>query len=239
VDDTGGFIHLTPSVQRVLTTSNTTVAIHATLTDARVFGLRFYFDSARLQLTSVAPGADTTLHIPGYQLTGDTLNLDGFFHPNFSGNTTIATLNLHVLPVAHDDTAHIGLFFGQGYSGTGDAPQPIDFTGDTATIFIEATPPLPPTHLVIRPIDGDSVKMIWRPVRFDLDGDAVINPRYVIYLTDVINAPNDTDSIGTTFDTTFFDDFIKYTFNADSAAPYDSIIVNNAIYQVRARKTQP
>ncbi len=239
LDDTGGFIHLMPSVQTALACSEITVAIRGTFTNARVFGLRFYFETARLDLLSVTPGAAPSLHILPESLVVDTLNLDGYFHPNFSGTTTLATLHLYVKPVAHDETALIGFFFGQGFSGPAEWPEPIDFSGDTATIFIEGTPPLPPSHLLITPMDGDSVRLQWHPVYYDADGDTVINPRYVLFLTDVKNMPADTDSVCTTMDTTLYNDFVKYTFDPDSALPYDSIVVNQGVYQVRSRKTQP
>jgi hypothetical protein len=56
-----------------------------------------------------------------------------------------------------------------------------------------------------------------------------------VYREDVINAPGLFDSIGTTTDTFFYETFIQINFNP----PYDSLVVNNANFLVKSRKTAP
>ena len=110
LDDTAGFIHLTPNPFSTLCETPFSITLIATLTDARVFELRFLFDQDYLQLLSVTPGSETRLHILPEQVSGDTLWLDGFFHPNFTGTTALATLTFYSLLIPDDDTTRIGFF---------------------------------------------------------------------------------------------------------------------------------
>ncbi len=237
LDDTGGFIHLSPGVVHTNNgCSEFSVSIIATLTDARVFGLRFVFDQANLDLLSLVPGTDPRLHLLPTQLAADTLRVDGFFHPNFpAGSVTLATLNLKAISAA-DTTTIIGFVGGQGYSGTSDYPQPIQFGGDTATIIIDGTPPRAPDSLIIvtlpYPAHDDSVRLQWRHVHWDVHGNPVVNPLYTVHLHDVLNHADYT--LATLLDTFLYDQFVHITF------PFpDTTVVNVGTYEVRACKTQP
>lgn len=234
LDDTAGFIHLSPNPIYALCGTPFSVGLIATLTDARVFGLRFFLDQDFLQLLTVTPGPDTSLHILPEQILGDTLCLDGFFHPNFTGTTTLATLTLYPLLIRADDTTEIRFLDGRGYSGSSESPEIILLSGDTTTVFIHCPPPQAPSELIIIPIDADSVCLRWHPIFYDVDGDTVINPLYVIYRTDQLILPTTLDSIGATMDTFFYDDYIQIS----HPSPPDTVRTSNATtYEVRARKT--
>jgi len=240
LDDTAGFIHLTPNPDHALCGTPFSIALIATLTDARVFELRFLVDEDFLQVLSVTPGSDTSLHILPEQVLGDTLWLDGFFHPNFTGTISLATLTLYPVPIPADDTTEIGFLDGRGYSGTPESPGLIILSGDTSTAYIDCTPPQVPWEMIIVPIDTDSVCLRWHPIFYDVDGDTVIDPLYVIYRTDQLMTPTILDSIGATLDTFFYDDYIQVS----HPRPPDSTGVvsgtcNATTYEVRARKTQP
>jgi hypothetical protein len=214
--------------------SEFTVSIVATLTDARVFGLRFSFDQTNLELISVTPGADSRLHLMPTDLAADTLHLDGFFHPNFpAGSVTLATLRCKAISPG-DVTALIGYLNGSGFSGTADAPQPIQLSGDTSTVIVDGTPPRPPDNLVIQllpyPSNDDSVKLLWHKVTRDMAGNVVTNPLYTVYLHDGINHTDYT--VATIPDTFIFDEFVHITFPCTT-------VVNIGTYEVRACKTQP
>ncbi|MFH1011765.1 MAG: hypothetical protein V1784_11100 [bacterium] len=239
LDDTAGFIHLTPNPIHTLCETSFHIAIIATLTDARVFDLTFLLPQAFFQLRAVTPGSEPSLHILPEYLSGDTLWLDGFFHPNFTGTTTLAILTVHSLCIPGDDTSRIGFLDGQGYSGTADFPEVILLSGDTTTIYIECTPPENPWEMIIIPIQTDSVCLRWHPIFFDVDGDTVINPTYVIYRMDQLLLPPTLDSIGATFDTFFYDDYIQiwHPLPPDTAGSISYL--NATTYEVRARKTQP
>jgi hypothetical protein len=235
LDDTGGFIHLTPGViQTNNGCSEFSVSIVATLTDARVFGLSFAFDQSNLELLSVTPGSDPRLNLLPTQLSANTLRVDGFFHPNFpAGAVTLATLTVKAI-APFDTTTAIGFVNGNGFSGTTDTPQPIMLSGDTATVIVDGTPPRPPDSLIIitlpYPAHDDSVRLQWRRVTQDIHGHPVNHPQYTIYLHDVLN---DTSlALATLPDTFLYDEFIHITFPCTT-------VVNIGVYEVRACKTQP
>jgi hypothetical protein len=235
LDETGGFIHIAPGV--IHTNNGCTqfvVTIRATLTDARVFGLKFSFNQADLELLSAVPGEDPRLHVLPTQLAADTLRIDGFFHPNFpAGTVTVATLTIHAIAPA-DVTTLIGFLDGQGYSGDADHPQLIMLSGDTATVFVDGTAPRAPDSLIIIPLPypahDDSIRLQWKRVTLDLHGNPVINPLYHVSLHDVLNS---TDYlVATLLDTFIYDDFVQITFPC-------STVVNIGLYEVRACKTTP
>ena len=236
LDDTAGSANLSPDTSHVLLGTQLSLTVNITVTDARVFDLLFALDSARLQFISATPGTEPSLHLMPPSFSGSHLTLDGFFHPNFSGTTLLATLTFYVKPVSEDDTTVVGFSAGQGYSGTYDNPSPIQFSGDSALIFIEGTPPEPPSGLVIirmaYPAHDDSVKLCWHPVFHDVDGDTVIHPLYVVYREDVINHSGVYDSIAATPDTFHFDHYISLSFPMAGS-------VNTCTYRVVSRKTQP
>jgi hypothetical protein len=210
------------------------VSVVATLTDARVFDLVFVFDQANLNLLGVTPGSDSRLHLLPFDLAADTLRVDGFFHPNFpAGSVTLATLRCKAISSA-DATALIGFVHGQGFSGTSEAPQPIQISGDTCTVFVDGTPPRAPDSLIIislpNPYQADSVRLQWRHVTRDLYGNPVTNPRYTVYLHDVLN--NADFTIASLLDTFIYDEFVHITFP-------ETTVVNIGVYEVRACKTQP
>jgi hypothetical protein len=239
LDDTGGFVNLSPGlVQTTNGCSEFSVQIVITVTDARVFGLRFYFDAANLQKTSVVPGSDARLHLMPDTLIADTLMLDGFFHPNFpAGSVTIATLNVRA--ISPDDTVSlIGFTEGQGFSGSGEAPEPIIFSGDSTIIMIEGSVPLAPQGLIIVPFppaqvgQTDSLRIQWKRVRRDVDGGLVTNPLYTVFFWDV---KKDTSFIiTTTYDTFLYNDYIRHSYD-----PGDTGSVHIGQYWVTACKTQP
>jgi hypothetical protein len=238
LDDTSGFINLNPgTVHTNNGCTEFTVAVEASLTNARVFGLTFRFDEANLSLVSVMPGSDTTLHLLPFQLADDTLRLDGFFHPNHAaGMVVLARLTCRAISPG-DLTTQLSFAYGQGFSGTADVPEPILFGGNTCTIIIDGTAALPPAEVIIipyhvpRPLD-DSVGVFWRPVTLDLHGNSVTNPLYTVYFTDVLN--DTTFIIGTTPDTFFYNNYITNTY-----MPGDSGTVNAGEYWVRTCKTHP
>jgi hypothetical protein len=230
-----GSIHLTPSIIHTNNgCSEFSVAISAGFCDARNFDLSFGFDQSSLELLSVTPGSDTTLHLLPELLGGNVLHLDGFFHPNKStGLMTLATLTCRAIAPA-DITTQIPFVSGQGYSGTADNPVPIDFSGDTATVVIDGTLPLAPDSLVIitlpYPSTSDSVRLQWRRVRRDMHGNPVVNPLYHVYLHDVINDADYT--VASLLDTFIYDEFVHITFP-------ETTVVNIGLYEVRACKTSP
>jgi hypothetical protein len=238
LDDTGGYIHLSPGI--VHTTngcSQFTVTIRATLTNARVFDLCFFFDAPNLALVAVTPGSEASLHLLPYQLENDTLRLDGFFHPNYSaGSVIVAQLTCRAIAPL-DTMTQIGFIRGQGFSGSPENPEPIIFSGDTTTIFIDGTPPLPPASVIIIPFHtppplNDSVGVFWRPVQFDLHGHPVSEPLYTIHFSDVLN---DTSFVlGATTDTFFYHNYITRSF-----MPGDTGVVNVGLYWIQACKTRP
>ena len=236
LDDTFSLVDLEPDSTLTLPWTTISVTVSATFTDARVFDLHLWMDPARLQLLSVVPGAEPAFHLMPEQLIGNDLTLDGFFHPNFTGSTDIATLTFYVNPVLDDDTTMVRFVSGQGYSGTENNPVPIQFTGDTAIVFIEGTPPDPPTGLLIMrlnyPAYDDSILLMWHPVFYDSELDTLINPVYVIYREHPISNPGVLDSIGATPDTFFYDTSI-------TSSPDTSSVVNASTFTVVARKTQP
>ncbi len=235
LDDTGGFISLSPGVVHTNNgCSEFNVSVHATLTDARVFGLVFAFDQANLELLAVTPGPDTTLHLLPYTLAADTLRLDGFFHPNFpAGTVTLATLRCRAI-APNDVNTLIGFISGQGYGHTADNPEAIIFTGDTSTVMIDGTAPRAPEGLIIVtppfPAHDDSVRLQWLAVTEDLNGQPVVNPLYTVYLHDLLN--NLDFTLGTTTDTFFWDGYI---YNTRLETP----VVNIGLYEVRACKPAP
>ncbi len=237
LDDTGGFIHFSPTLSHVLACDTFHMTVSGTFTDARVWSLNILLESP-LVLLAVDPGSDPRLNLMPEMITGDTLLLDGFFHPNLSGNTVLATLTLTTTLPPQDDTARVGFFSGRGFSGTADAPEPIQFDGDTAYVFIEATPPHPPAHVIIdvlpAPAHDDSILILWNRVFYDLDDDTLISPLYQVYLTDVINSELDTIQIGSTADTFYYSTYVQNTYQ-----PGDTGAVNAGVFQVRTRKTQP
>jgi len=239
LDDTAAFIHLAPAYQNVLACDSFAVNVLMTATNARVFDLRFVHVSADYELLSVTPGPHPNLHILPHDTTADTISVDGFFHPNFTGTTTIATLWLMKRTMVDDDTTEVGFIAGQGYSGTADLPEPIVFNGDTAIIDVEGTPPLAPTELIIIPyytyaVSVDSVCLHWNPVYYDEDGDTLIAPEYDVVFEDVLNNSGVLVPIGMTTDTFYCDDYIVQDF-----FPYDSSIVNVGTYRIHTKRTNP
>jgi hypothetical protein len=240
LDDTGGFLHTTPNF--IHTTNGCgqfTISFSATLTDARVFGLRFYFDQTNLELISITSGSDPTLHLMPDSLYSDTLWLDGFFSPNKTGsNVILATLTVKAISPG-DVTTHIGFLDGMGFSGTGENPESILFNGDSATVMIEGTAPRPPQGVIIVPLippsTDDSVRIQWHPVTLDLDGNAVVNPLYHVMLHDVVH--DTAFTIAETPDTFLYDRYIHYNFPISN--PPDTVWTNIGYYEVRACKTQP
>lgn len=244
LDDTGGFIHLSPGLVRTTNgCAEFTVTIQATLTDARVFGLKFSFDESRLELLSVTSGSHPSLNLMPHFLASDTLHVDGFFHPNFpAGQVTIATLRIRAITPG-DDESFIGFVTGQGYGGTPAAPELIVLSGDTTYVDIEGTAPLAPEKLVIKtlpyPANDDSVLLSWRPVRRDVDGDTVIGPMYLVCFENMIT--DTVFEIGSTMDTFYYDDAIRTGANL---ILYDSLgnptdTVEHGLYFIRSCKVNP
>jgi hypothetical protein len=236
VDDTSGIVNLDPDSTRVLACTQVSLTLHISVTDARVFDLHMLIDPARLQLLSLTNGPEPTMHIMPPLLSGSNLTVDGFFEPNLTGTTLVATITFYVNPTVGDDTTTVYFDYGQGYSGTAESPVPILFTGDSAVIYIEGTPPLPPSNLLLirqpYPTQAVSIEAVWNPVYYDMDGDTLINPLYVIYREHPVSAPGILDSIGATADT-FFWDFSIAT-NPDPVS-----VQNTSTLQVHTRKTQP
>lgn len=234
LDDTAAFIHLAPSNVFALTCNGFDVNVQMTATNARVFDLRFVFDGDNYALTSVTPGGLGSLHLLPHLVDGDTIAIDGFFHPNFTGSTLIANLHFEPVNPVGDQVTIVGFLDGQGFSGTGEAPEVIHINGDTTIANLEGTPPLPPDSLIIVPVLDDSVCLHWKAVTLDEDNDPVVNPWYLVEFEDVINNQGIYDSIGVTQDTFFYHDFIIYEFD-----PGDTGVVNIGTYQIRALKCEP
>jgi len=234
LDDTAAFVHLAPNPVNAVACDGHHVDVVLTGTNVRVFDLRFVFDSANYILDSVTAGSHLNLHVMPHLVNGDTIWLDAFFHPNFTGSTTIATLHFAPLDLNVDQTTFVGFLDGQGFSGTGEAPEPMIILGDTTTVQIDGNAPLAPDSLVIIPFADDSVGLYWYPVRFDVDGDPVVNPSYLIEFEDTWNNTGIVYPVGSTNDTFYYDDYIYLTFN-----PGDSGTVNAGVYRVRANKCQP
>ncbi|MBK6765056.1 MAG: hypothetical protein IPG71_01750 [bacterium] len=234
LDDTAAFIHLAPNPVSGFTCEEFAVNIQLTATDARVFELRFVFDAADYQLVAVTPGSLAALHVLPHMVDADTIWLDGYFHPNFTGLTTIATLHFIALAPLGDHSTLIGLLDGQGWSGTADAPEPMLIGGDSTTVNLEGTPPLPPETLVIKNFLDDSVRLTWHKVTLDEDSDPVVSPWYIVEFEDILNNEGVYTPIGNTQDTFFYHDFIIYDFD-----PGDTSTVNAATYRIRATKCEP
>ncbi len=236
LDDTSGIVNLDPDSSLVLACTQVSLTLEFTVTDARVFDLHLLLDPARLQFLSMTAGSEATMHLLPVSLSGNHLTVDGFFEPNFSGTTLVATLTFYVNPTIGDDTTVVRFDYGQGYSGTAENPIPIAFVGDSAVIYIEGTLPPPPNQLLLTrqawPANNDSILATWFPVYWDLDGDTLINQLYVVYREHPVANPGVLDSIGATADTFFWDLSI--------ATNPDPIIVSNAsTLIVVTRKTQP
>lgn len=243
-DLSSGFIHLSPAI--IHTTngcSQFTIGILGTFTDARVFSLRFYFDSPNLQLLSVTPAADTSLHLMPYLLSADTLWIDGFFHPNRTGvNVLLAQLHCKAIS-AGDYTALVGFLSGEGYGGVVTNPDTLIFSGDTSVVFIEGTAPLPPEHLIVQspphPAHDDSLRLCWRSVMWDEDGDPVVNPLYHVYFRNIFT--DSTFLIAETPDTFIWDNAIQTGIHS---ILYDTLGIpidtsDHGWYFVTSCKTQP
>lgn len=233
LDDTAAFIHLSPNPVHGFACDPFTVNVNMTATDARVFELRFVLDAANFNLIGVTAGSHPALHVLPHLLDGDTLWLDGFFHPNFTGSTVVASLHFAAVGPVGDQITSIGFLDGQGFSGTGETPEPIIMIGDSTTINLEGTVPLPPESLVISPVLDDSVCLRWHSVDYDTDGDTVIHPQYLVEFEDGINNQGVFIPIGSTFDTFFYHDFIIFEFD-----PGDTGTVNIGTYRIRASKCQ-
>ncbi len=231
LDDTAAFIHLAPNPVNGFACDEFVVNVQITATNARVFDLRFIYDSDNFTLTSVTEGSHAALNLMPHMVDSDTLYLDGFFHPNFTGTTVLASLHFMANNLVGDQLTMVGFIDGQGFSGTGEAPDPMIIIGDSTTVNLEGTLPLPPDLLVIVPILADSVCLHWHAVHYDTDGDTVINPQYLVEFEDVLNNQGIYNSIGTTFDTFFYHDFIIYEFD-----PGDTGTVNVGTYRIRATK---
>ena len=240
LDDTAAFIHLIPAYQNVLASDSFAIALQATITDGRVFDLVFAYNSTDYELLSVLPGPHPSLHILPQDTTADTISIDGFFHPNFTGATTLATLWMRKRTMVDDDTTEIGFLEGQGYSGPPTSPEPVIFYGDTAVVDVEGTPPLAPMELIIIPqfsnarFVADSVYLRWNSVHYDQDGDTIIDPLYLVVFEDRYENYGLIDTVGITPDTFFYDDFIQYYFS-----PFDSMVVNAGVYRIHTKRTQP
>ncbi|MCB1060654.1 MAG: hypothetical protein KDB65_10505 [Calditrichaeota bacterium] len=234
LDDTAAFIHLSPSTIFAYTCEGYTVNVQMTGTNVRVFDLRFVFDSANFTLVSVTPGPNPNLHILPHLVDGDTISVDGFFHPNFTGTAVIASLTFEPINLLGDQSTIVGFLDGQGFSGTGEMPDPINMNGDTTAITLEGTKPLAPDSVTIFPIMADSVCLSWRSVTLDEDNDPISNPWYQIELEDVINDEGNYIPVGTTQDTFFYHDFVVYTFD-----PGDTGVVNIGNYHVITLKCEP
>lgn len=231
LDDTAAFIHLAPNPVNGFACDEFTVNVQMTATNARVFDLRFVFDASDYTLVSVTEGSHAALNLMPHMVDSDTISLDGFFHPNFTGTTVIASLHFMANNLVGDQLTLVGFVDGQGFSGTGEAPDPMIIIGDSTSVNLEGTLPLPPDSLVIIPILADSVCLRWHSVHYDTDGDTVINPQYLVEFEDVLNNQGIYNSIGTTFDTFFYHDFIIYEFD-----PGDTGTVNVGTYRIRATK---
>lgn len=236
LDDTSGIVNLNPDSSHVLACTQVSLTLEFTVADARVFDLHLLLDPARLQFLSMAAGSEATMHLMPTSFSGSHLIVDGFFEPNFSGTTLVATLTFYVNPTIGDDTTVVRFDYGQGYSGTAENPIPIAFAGDSAVIYIEGTPALPPNQLLLTrqawPANDDSILATWFPVYWDLDGDTLINPLYVVYREHPVTNPGVLDSVGATADT-FFWDYSIIT-NPDPIS-----VSNTSTFIVVARKTQP
>ncbi len=236
LDDTSGIVNLDPDSSHVLACTQVFLTLEFTVTDARVFDLHLLLDPARLQFVAMTAGSEATMHLMPASFSGSNLIVDGFFDPNFTGTTLVATLTFYVNPTLGDDTTTVYFDYGQGYSGTAESPVPIAFTGDSAVIYIEGTPPLPPNELLLTrqawPANNDSILATWFPVYYDNDGDTLINPIYVVYREHPVANPGVLDSIGATADTFFWD----YSISTD---PSPLTVTNASTIFVVARKTQP
>jgi hypothetical protein len=238
LDDTGGFVHVAPGIVRTTNgCSQFSLSVVLTATDARVFGLRFYFDQSNLELLSVTSGADTTLSLAPALLQSDTLHLDGFFHPNFpAGSVTVAVITAKAVSPGDANTV-IGFLDGRGFSGQSDDAEVIIFSGDTSNVLIEGSAPLPPAGVVILPFrsppdHADSVGIYWHPVTRDIDGGTVLNPLYTVYCRDIKH--DTTFAVGETSDTLVYNNFISHTY-----MPGDTGVVNIGMYWITACRTRP
>lgn len=243
-DWTAGFIHLAPSViQTTNGCSQFQVHVIASVTDAAVFSLKFFFDSANLELLNITPASDTALHLMPAAIVADSLWLDGFFEPNRTGpNVHIATITARAIS-PDDAVSRVGFLSGIGYSGSASDIDTILFSGDSTTVLVEGTPALSPERLIIQtlspPYNADSVLLRWRPVTHDVDGAIVTNPLYQVYFRNIL-----TDSVfhvGSTFDTFYYHDAIQTGIHV---IRYDSLGVpidtsNVGIYFLQSCKTQP
>jgi hypothetical protein len=243
LDDTAGFIHVAATPPHVLTCDTFSVAVSVTVTNGRVFDVKLNYDSDNYELAGYTAGTHPSLNLLPIQTVDDTLVIDGFFHPNFTGTTVLATLQFLAVNMSGDQVTTVGFFAGQGYSGNGDNAEPILFNGDTTTIMLEGTPPLPPEKMIIYPppppTSYDSLFMSWSRVYHDTDGDTVINPKYNLYFKNIYS--DSVFLIKSTFDSFAWDDEIQtgvHHITYDSLGfPVDTTSVG--IYFVRAKKTQP
>lgn len=234
LDDTAAFIHLVPNPVTGYTCEEVDVNVHMVATDARVFDLQFVFDSDNFMVAGVTPGTHADLNVMPYLVEADTITIDGFFHPNFTGSTVIATMHFMALNELGDQSTLVGFLVGQGFSGDSDNPEAMLISGDSTTINLEGTPPLAPESLIINNMMDDSVLLRWRPVDLDVDSDPVFNPWYMVEFEDVLNNEGTYSSIGSTQDTFFYHDFIIYDFD-----PGDTGTVNVGTYRIKALKCEP
>ncbi len=233
LDDTAAFIHLAPNPVTAFTCEDFDINIQLTGTNVRVCELRFVFDAANYTPTSISAGLHPNLHVLPFYIEGDTLWVDAFFHPNFTGSTVVATLHFTPVNLVGNQTTMVGFLDGQGFSGTGEHPEPMIIVGDSTGVVLDGSATLPPESLIIVPMQDDSICLHWNPVRFDLDGDPVVNPTYFVEFEDTWNNTGVYTTVGTTMDTFFYDDYILYEFN-----PGDSGTVNAGVYRIRALKCQ-
>ncbi len=234
LDDTAAFIHLAPNPVSGLACNDFAISIQMTGTNARVFDLRFVFDAAGYTVTSVVQGPHPALHVLPHLVEGDTLSIDGFFHPNFTGTTVIATVYFSAVNQSIDQSTIVGFLDGQGFSGTGEAPEPINMSGDSTVVNLEGSVPLPPDSVTIVSILADSVRVTWTKVTTDVDAGPVVSPWYLVEFEDVLNNQGVYFPIGATQDTFFYHDFIIFSFD-----PYDSGTVNVGTYRIKALKCEP
>ncbi|MCB9365885.1 MAG: fibronectin type III domain-containing protein [Calditrichaeota bacterium] len=234
LDDTAAYINLTPGLVTGLSCEDFVVNIQMTATDARVFDLRFVFESSDFVVTDVIPGPHPDLHILPHLVESDTLSIDGFFHPNFTGTTLLASVHMSAINQGTDHNSFIGFLDGQGFSGTGEAPEAISMDGDTTLIALEGTVPLPPDSVIIIPMMDDSVRVEWKPVTLDIDGGPVVSPWYIVEFEDALNNEGIYIPIDTTQSTYIYHDFIVFDFD-----PGDTSTVNVGTYRVKALKCQP
>ena len=109
LDNTNAVISVPDSIHAVICTPFNLV-VRGTFTDARNFDLHFYFPASEFTLLSVTAGSDPNLHILPYQITGDSLYVDGFWHPNFTGTDTLFTLHIYPAITLSDSIAYIRSF---------------------------------------------------------------------------------------------------------------------------------